>query len=86
MEAPQILVVDLGSQYTTVIGRSIRELGFRTAILSPKKARDWLTQNKARCVILSGSDYSVSGLKAPTPPPEIFKSGAPILDICYGMQ
>jgi GMP synthase-like glutamine amidotransferase len=48
MEAPQILVVDLGSQYTTVIGRSIRELGFRTAILSPKKARDWLTQNKAR--------------------------------------
>ena len=31
----QIIVIDLGSQYTAIIDRALRELGARALILSP---------------------------------------------------
>lgn len=86
MDSIQILIVDLGSQYTLVIGRTLRELGVRSAIFSPKRAGEWLTINQPKGIILSGSNASVYRDNAPEPPKEIFKIGAPILGICYGMQ
>lgn len=87
MEAIKILIVDLGSQYTLVIGRTLGELGFRSIILSPERAGKWLRHNKLRGIILSGGSASVYEESAPIPPKEILDiGGSPILGICYGMQ
>lgn len=86
MDSIQVLIVDLGSQYTLVIGRTLRELGVRSAIFSPKRASEWLTVNHPKGIILSGSNASVYQDNAPEPPPGILKMKVPILGICYGMQ
>ncbi len=82
----QILVIDLGSQYTLVIGRTLRELGYRSAVLSPGKAEGWLKGNKPKAVILSGGSAGVYEENSPQPPKNILKLGVPILGVCYGMQ
>jgi len=76
----------MGSQYTLVIGRTLRELGYRSAILSPGKAEGWLKSNKPSAVILSGGSASVYEEDSPRPPKNIFKMNVPILGVCYGMQ
>ncbi len=86
MKPIKILVIDMGSQYTLVIGRTFRELGFRSAVLSPGKAERWLKSNKPRAVILSGGSASVYEENSPRPPKNILRLGVPILGICYGMQ
>ncbi len=86
MEYPKILIIDLGSQYTLVIGRTLRELGYRSVILSPKKAESWLKNHIPKGIILSGGSSSVYEENAPSPPREILELGVPILGICYGMQ
>ena len=55
MKDIQILVVDYGSQYTLVIGRTLRELGFRSFILLSQKVDSWLKNNIPKAVVLSGS-------------------------------
>lgn len=84
----QILIVDYGSQYTLVIGRTLRELGVRSAILPPEKANAWLKSNTPKGVILSGSNWSVHNEGAPMLPNGFDITGASynILGICYGMQ
>jgi len=86
MKDTQILIIDLGSQYTLIIGRTLRELGIRSVIFSTKRASDWLKYNKPKGIILSGGSASVYEKDAPSPPEEILKLGVPILGICYGMQ
>jgi len=86
MQQPKVLIVDLGSQYTLVIGRTIRELGFRTVIFSAERAEKWLTTNQPSAIILSGGSASVYGENAPTIPPAMLSAGTPVLGICYGMQ
>lgn len=88
MDNIQILVVDYGSQYTLVIGRTLRELGVRSLILPPKKVDAWLKKNTPKAVILSGSNWSVHGEGAPELPKSLDASGKKykILGICYGMQ
>jgi len=86
LSQPRILVIDLGSQYTLVIARILRDLGVRSAVLSPKKAGDWLKQNIPLGIVLSGGDGSVNDPASPVPPEAIFKLCVPILGICYGEQ
>jgi GMP synthase (glutamine-hydrolysing) len=88
MQEIQVLIVDYGSQYTLVIGRTLRELGVRSAILSPEKASTWLKVTTPKAVILSGSNWSVHNDGAPTLPENFDISGEsyPVLGICYGMQ
>lgn len=86
MEQPKVLIVDLGSQYTLVIGRTIRELGFRAIIVSPEKAEKWLAINSPKAIILSGGSASVYDEGAPAVPKSVLASGIPILGICFGMQ
>jgi GMP synthase (glutamine-hydrolysing) len=89
---PRIAIIELGSQYTLVIARRLRELGRRSVILEPGRAANWLANNPVDAVILSGGYASVYEDGAPKPPEEIFalrkKSGelVPVLGICYGMQ
>ncbi len=84
----QILIVDYGSQYTLVIGRTLHELGMRSIILPPGKAEKWLKNNIPKAVILSGSNWSVHNEGAPKFPKSLDITGKKyfILGICYGMQ
>ncbi|OGI94991.1 hypothetical protein A2917_01250 [Candidatus Nomurabacteria bacterium RIFCSPLOWO2_01_FULL_42_17] len=84
----QILIVDYGSQYTLVIGRTLRELGVRSVILPPKKVDLWLKNNHPKAVILSGSNWSVHNEGAPEVPKSLDITGKKylILGVCYGMQ
>lgn len=88
MNSIQILIVDYGSQYTLVIGRTLRELGVRSVILPPKSVNNWLTYNNPKAIILSGSNFSVHENGAPSIPESIDTTGSKytILGICYGMQ
>lgn len=88
MENIQVLIVDYGSQYTLVIGRTLRELGFRSAILPPDKAEHLLSTYTPKAVILSGSNFSVHDTDAPHLPNNLDTTGKtyPILGLCYGMQ
>lgn len=86
MQKSQILIIDLGSQYTLLIGRILRELGYRSIILSPEKSEQWLSTNQPKAIILSGGSASVHEEDCPVPPLAIFQSQAHILGICLGMQ
>lgn len=88
MKDIQILIVDYGSQYTLLIGRSLRELGIRSIILPPKNVDKWLENNTPKAVILSGSNWSVHSVGAPGFPKKLDITGKKyfILGICYGMQ
>ena len=84
----QVLIIDYGSQYTLVIGRTLRELGVRSIILPVDKAEKWLKNNNTKTVILSGSNWSVYSEGAPQLPKSLDLTGKKylILGICYGMQ
>jgi GMP synthase (glutamine-hydrolysing) len=81
---PQVAIVELGSQYTLVIERTLRELGVRSVILQPDKTAVWLEKNPPKAVILSGGPSGVNDSGAPEPPAEVLNF--PLLGICYGMQ
>ncbi|MFM2414927.1 MAG: hypothetical protein RI911_620 [Candidatus Parcubacteria bacterium] len=83
---PRILIIDLGSQYTLVIARTLRELGFRSAVLNIHQATRWLKNESVDAIILSGGDASVNNPDAPQPPKQVWEKGVPVLGICYGMQ
>nr|MBP6060918.1 glutamine-hydrolyzing GMP synthase [Candidatus Paceibacterota bacterium] len=82
----QILIIDLGSQYTQIIRRSLRYLGFHSIIVAPEVSLSWIKENKPKGVILSGGSASVYDTDAPKISEEILSLGIPILGICYGMQ
>lgn len=88
MKDIQILIIDYGSQYTLVIGRTLRELGVRSIILPPNKVDKWLKNNTPKGVILSGSNSSVHDNGAPSFPTSLDITGKKyfVLGICYGMQ
>ncbi len=83
---PQILIVDLGSQYTQIIRRSLRYLGFHSVIIPPGEALKWAKENKPKSIILSGGTLNISDKDAPEIPREIISLGVPVLGICLGMQ
>lgn len=80
-----VWIVDFGSQYTQLITRKSRELGYSSVIVTYDLVVEKLKNNeKPLAFILSGgpqsvfeddSDYSV-----------IFDTKLPVLGICYGMQ
>ena len=76
----------MGSQYTLVIGRTLRELGYRGGGFVAGKSRKLAESNKPKAIILSGGSASVYEENSPEPPKNILKMNMPILGICYGMQ
>ncbi len=87
MAHQHVLILDNGSQYTQLIARRTRELGVYSEIqpYGKVKAAD-LAEHKPVGIILSGGPASVYEDGAPTPDPELFKLGIPVLGICYGLQ
>jgi GMP synthase (glutamine-hydrolysing) len=83
-EFQHVAVLDFGSQYTQLIVRRVRELGFFAKLYSPEDIADIGTPG---AVILSGGPRSTSEPEAPDVDFEKLKAfGVPVLGVCYGMQ
>lgn len=81
-----VLVLDLGSQYTQLIARRVREERVYCEVHPCTLAIDRIRKLAPRGVILSGGPGSVYADRAPTVSEEIFRMGVPVLGICYGQQ
>lgn len=83
MEHP-IAVIDFGSQYTQLIVRRIRELGYFSRLYQPSELRE---TGEPAAVILSGGPRSTLEEGAPDIDFEyLLELGVPVLGVCYGMQ
>jgi len=84
MVKTQVAVLDFGSQYSQLIVRRVRELGYLARLYAPD-ALDELEDPAA--LILSGGPRSVSTSAEDFLDSERIRGfGVPVLGICYGMQ
>ena len=84
MNDHEVAVLDYGSQYTQLIVRRVRELGFMAHLYPPAELGS-LTHPGA--IILSGGPRSTSEVDAPDVDFDKLRSfGVPVLGVCYGMQ
>lgn len=81
-----IAVFDFGSQYTQLIARRVRQLQVYCEILRHDTPIASLRDRRPLGVILSGGPASVLAEQAPRCDPALWRSGLPVLGICYGMQ
>ncbi|MDD3625910.1 MAG: glutamine-hydrolyzing GMP synthase, partial [bacterium] len=79
-------ILDFGSQYTQLIAKRIRRLGYYSEIHPFKIPVEKLTGPEVKGIILSGGPESVYNKTSPKISEEIFKIGKPVLGICYGLQ
>ncbi len=80
----QIAVIDFGSQYTQLIVRRIRELGYFSKLYQPEELRE---TGSPAAIILSGGPRSTLEEGAPDIDFDYLKSlDVPVLGVCYGMQ
>ncbi len=86
MDEPQIVVVDLGGQYTLLIGRAIRNLGVRPTVLSPEAVATLLQSYHPKGIILSGGWSSIYSKDAPHVSDAIVAAHVPVFGICLGMH
>lgn len=80
----KIIILDCGSQVTTLIGRRLREAGIYCEIQPFHKAIDF--DGSVKGVIISGSPCSVNDANAPTIDIPAIEEHVPVLGICYGAQ
>lgn len=80
-----VWIVDFGSQYTQLITRKFRELGFTSEIITVEEGLDRLKTTKPRVLVLSGGPQSVFE-DTTDYSPFFADANLPILGICYGMQ
>lgn len=85
-EGPQLLIIDLGSQYTQIIARELLSLGYKSLVLRPDSVTEYIQSSNLKGVILSGGSASVYESDAPEIPEVIFSLNVPVLGICFGMQ
>jgi GMP synthase (glutamine-hydrolysing) len=79
-----VAVIDFGSQYTQLIVRRVRELGFFAMLYA---LEDFPNIGQPGAIILSGGPKSTSEPDAPDLDFEALKAfGVPVLGVCYGMQ
>ena len=78
-------IVDFGSQYTQLITRKSRELGYSSIIMTVEDCLKKISLGqKPEIIILSGGPESI--FEDETNYSSIFELKIPILGICYGMQ
>src|SRR5688572_24886942 len=83
-EERHVAVLDFGSQYTQLIVRRVRELGYLAKLYA---IEDFPNLGKPGAIILSGGPRSTSEPDAPDLDFEALKAfGVPVLGVCYGMQ
>jgi GMP synthase (glutamine-hydrolysing) len=81
-----IAILDFGSQYAQLIARRVREAHVYCELFPWDAPEDRILSVAPKGFILSGGPRSVYEENAPFIQEFIFKSGLPILGICYGMQ
>lgn len=80
----EVAVLDYGSQYSQLIVRRVRELGFVSHLYPPDQLS---TLKRPGAVILSGGPRSTTEVGAPDVDFETLMAfGVPVLGVCYGMQ
>ena len=80
----QIAVIDYGSQYSQLIVRRLRGLGYFSKLFLPG---DWDAIGRPAAVILSGGPARVNEPGAPDVDFEKLRAlDCPVLGVCYGMQ
>ena len=86
----KVLILDFGSQFTQLIARRLRELGYYSFILPGVSSLERIQNFKPNTIILSGGPSSVYEVGSPQLAQNFWKwaqdSKMPILGICYGMQ
>ncbi|MBV6459672.1 MAG: GMP synthase [glutamine-hydrolyzing] [Fimbriimonadaceae bacterium] len=81
----RVLVVDFGGQYSQLIVRRVRELGFFSEMVPFTQAEAAIRSKKPDALILSGGPRSV--LEPGAPDFDVAAiTGIPTLGICYGQQ
>ena len=80
------VILDFGSQYTWLIARRFRELGYYSEVLAYHADLREIRGKKPLGIVLSGGPKSVLEAGAPACPLDKILEIAPVLAICYGMQ
>lgn len=80
-----VWIVDFGSQYTQLITRKFRELGYTSEIMTVEDAFEKLKTDKPKALVLSGGPQSVFEDETDYGP-FLNQVDLPILGVCYGMQ
>src|SRR5215217_1907101 len=81
-----IVILDFGSQYAQIIARRVREAQVYCELFPWDAPMEKILRIQPKGFILSGGPKSVYEKGAPYIQDFIFKTGLPILGICYGMQ
>ncbi|RPJ23767.1 MAG: glutamine-hydrolyzing GMP synthase, partial [Chloroflexi bacterium] len=81
-----IAILDFGSQYAQIIARRVREAQVYCELFPWDAPIEKILGIQPKGFILSGGPRSVYEEGAPYIQDFIFKTGLPILGICYGMQ
>ncbi|MCC6499228.1 MAG: glutamine-hydrolyzing GMP synthase [Anaerolineales bacterium] len=81
-----IAILDFGSQYAQLIARRVREAQVYCELFPWDAPQETILAIQPKGFILSGGPKSVYEEGAPFIQEFIFKTGLPILGICYGMQ
>ncbi len=83
-EDQHVAVLDFGSQYTQLIVRRVRELGYFARLYA---IEDFPDIGRPGAIILSGGPKSTADADAPDLDFEALQAfGVPVLGVCYGMQ
>ena len=80
------LILDFGSQYTWLIARCFRELGFYSQVESFDFPLESIRKLKPAGIILSGGPASVLSPDSPTRDLKELLKVAPLMGVCYGLQ
>ena len=86
MRQRAFVILDFGSQYTWLIARAFREMGYYSEVLAFDASIDNLKKKEPLGIVLSGGPDSVLKSDSPQRPIEELVNLAPLLGICYGMQ
>lgn len=81
-----IAILDFGSQYAQIIARRVREAQVYCELFPWDAPMEQILSIRPKGFILSGGPKSVYEKESPYIQDFIFKTGLPILGICYGMQ
>jgi GMP synthase (glutamine-hydrolysing) len=85
-EREAVVIFDFGSQYSMLITRRVRECQVYCELVPYDTPWEKIAHLRPRGFILSGGPASVYDPGAPAAPDYVFKSGVPVLGICYGMH
>jgi GMP synthase (glutamine-hydrolysing) len=85
MNKRQVWIVDFGSQYTQLITRKTRELGYSCEIITYDQSVKWWGEGqRPNAIVLSGGPLSIS--TDDNDYSFYFEENIPLMGICYGMQ